>query len=48
MENASTGLKIAGGILIAMLVLSLIVFGTRRASRYEQQKQDLEWSHYQT
>lgn len=40
MENASTALKIAGGIIIAMLVLSLIVFGIRRASRYEQQKQE--------
>lgn len=40
MENAAQALKIAGGILIAMLVLSLIVFGIRRASHYEQEKED--------
>ena len=39
MENASTALKIAGGILIAMLVLTLIVYGIRRVAHYEQEKE---------
>lgn len=40
MENAVQALRIAGGILIAMLVLSLIVFGIRRMSHYEQEKEE--------
>lgn len=40
MENATNALRIAGGVLLAMLVLSLIVWGIRKVSRYEQAKKD--------
>lgn len=40
MENASLALKIAGGILIAMLVVSLMVIGWRKTSKIEQANQD--------
>lgn len=40
MENATYALRIAGGILIALLVLSLAVYGFRRYRTYEQAKAD--------
>lgn len=40
MENASRALMIAGGILIAMMIVSLLVFGLNRLSRYENAKDE--------
>ena len=38
MENASRALIIAGGMLIAMLVVSLLVWGFTSISAYQKEK----------
>lgn len=40
MENATYALKIAGGILIALMVLSVVMYGFRKLRTYEQAKSD--------
>ena len=41
MENASKALLIAGGILIAVLLISLIAFASKSISDYQAEKQNL-------
>ena len=36
MENISKALMMAGGIMISILILSLIVFGVTRWSKYQK------------
>lgn len=40
MENASRALMMVGGMLIAMLIVSLLVFGLNRLSKYENAKDE--------
>lgn len=42
MENAAKALEIAGGVLIAVLVLALLVFGFNRMSELKQIEQDVD------
>lgn len=42
MENASKALIIAGSILIAMIVLSVLVWGWNRVARYHQTEEEIE------
>ncbi len=42
MENASKALIIAGSVLIAMLVLSILVWGWNRVSKYYQAEENVE------
>lgn len=40
MENASKALLIAGGVLIGIAVLSIVIFGYNRIRNYQESKQD--------
>lgn len=42
MENASKALIIAGSVLIAMLVLSIFIWGWNRVSNYQKAKEDID------
>lgn len=42
MENASKALIIAGSVLIAMIVLSILVWGWNRVSRYYESEENAE------
>lgn len=41
MENASKALLIAGGVLIAMLLISLLIYGWTVVSEYQDSKKEL-------
>jgi len=40
MDNISLALRIAGGVLIALLVISLFVYGFSQISQYQQQQEN--------
>ena len=42
MENASKALIIAGGILIAILVVSLLVTGWNKLTYYNREKEEIQ------
>ena len=42
MENASNALLMAGGILLAMLIVGLLIFGFTSISEYQDSKNDMK------
>lgn len=39
MENATYALRIAGGVLIAIMIVSLMVFGFSKVKNYKKQEE---------